>query len=167
MHTLLETPHGSRLYGLDHKGSDYDRFMVVEDNPGAKARYSKHEISGVHDLVICDLSTFTAYAGKGVPQYLEAMWTPCPIVDQITNMRMSFNPDYYLTQDTYQRTAHNFYVKGKGTGNNKFRRHAYRLVLNLLDYRENGIFNPRMTIVQIEQLQCMLDWDLHPDSYLD
>jgi hypothetical protein len=171
MNTLLETPHGSRLYGLDHKGSDYDRFMVVEDNPTVKARYSKHKISGVHDLVVCDLTTFTEYAGKGVPQYLEAMWTPCPVIDAITDLRMSFSPDYYKTQDTYQRTAHNFYIKGQEADDPakalKFKRHAYRLVLNLKEYRVNGMFNPRLTDAQINRLSSMLRRDKHPDFYLD
>jgi hypothetical protein len=170
MNTLLETPHGSRLYRLHHEESDNDRFQVVEDNPTVKARYSKHKISGDHDLVICDLTTFTAYASRGVPQYLEAMWTPCPTVDRITDLRMSFSPNYYQTQDTYQRTAHNFYVKGKEETDSrksvKFRRHAYRLVLNLQDYRSNGMFNPALTDQQIYQLKAMLLEDRHPDHYL-
>lgn len=171
MNTLLETPHGSRLYGLHHKKSDYDRFMVVEDNPTKRARYAKQKVNGAHDLVVCDMTTFTQYAAKGVPQYLEAMWTPCPTIDHITDLRMSFSPDYYQTQDTYQRTAHNFYIKGVESEDpgkaRKFKRHSYRLVLNLKEFRMNGIFNPRLNDVKITALDIMLDSDKHPDYYLD
>lgn len=167
MRTLLETPHGSRLYGLHHKHSDFDRFMVVEDNPTKKIRYAAQTVTGTHDLVVCDLSTFILYASRGVPQYLEAMWTPCPTVDRIPDLRMSFNPNYYQTLDTYQRTADNFYLKGTDQGSDKLLRHAYRLVLNILDYRIEGIFNPRMTHDQVRRISEMVQEGRHPDTYLD
>lgn len=166
-HVLLETPHGSHLYGLANADSDLDSFKVIADNPTVKGKYARqkiYEIDGdTYDETLTDMSTFALYAGKGVPQYLEAMWSQQTTVDEIHEWRMSFSPDYYRTQDTYVRTIRNFYDKPEF----KRKRHAYRLVMNLLDFRSEGIFNPTLNEEELEHLQWMLKSERYPLEFLE
>lgn len=142
---LLRTVHGSHLYGLNHKDSDYDTFEVYENQIGRiKARNAKQSITDDDDVVRTDLSTFMLYATKGVPQYLEAMWSTMADVDHISDMRYAFQPDLYETERTYVRTIKNFVKEGSY----KRRRHAWRLHLNLSELHGTGQFNPTLTGVQ-------------------
>ena len=164
---LLSTPHGSHLYGLATPESDLDFFKVIADNPTVKGKYARQKIYEVdddtYDETVTDMSTFAMYAGKGVPQYLEAMWSPQATGDEIHDWRMAFSPDYYKTQDTYIRTILNFYEEQTI----KKKRHAYRLVLNLLDLRENGIFDPTLDEEHLERLDHMVKSDPEPLEYLE
>lgn len=166
---LLSTQHGSHLYNLANEDSDHDTFTVIADNPTVKGRYAKqkiHDVDGITmDETVTDLSTFVLYASKGVPQYLEAMWAPVEAVDVdvIHDMRFAFRPDYYKTQDTYQRTIRNFYEDGSF----KKRRHAYRLVVNMLEFRRKGIFNPRLDDQDLESINEALKIDIDPLELLE
>lgn len=167
MTVLLQTIHGSHLYGLNHKDSDVDTFTVIADNPTIKGTYARQSIrqdgtGHTSDDLITDLSTFVLYASKGVPQYLEAMWSTKAHVDGINDFRFSFWPDYYSMQAVYQRTIRNFYDSKEL----KKKRHAYRLVLNLQEFRENGIFNPTLNEEGLEAVEYMLRHDQGPDVYL-
>lgn len=161
---LLKTIHGSRLYNLHHEDSDYDTFTVIADNPTVKGTYAKQTIKGDADDLVTDLSTFVLYASRGVPQYLEAMWSRKvdEDVDMIRDMRFAFRPDFYKASDTYIRTLVNFWNKT----DLKYKRHAYRLVLNLKDMREIGMFDPTLTDSQVEQVTSMLREDADPREYL-
>jgi hypothetical protein len=135
---------------------------VIADNPTIKGRYAKQNIDGEDDALLCDLSTFMRYASKGVPQFLEAMWSQQATTDEITDLRSSFHPDLYETERTYVRTIRNFWEKPGF----KFKRHAVRLTLNLLDLREYGSFNPTLDEEHKEKLIEMLESENEPLNYL-
>ncbi len=162
MNELFRTIHGSRLYGTHHIDSDFDSFIVVADNPTLKGRYARQSIKGTSDVVITDFSTFVRYAGNGVPQFVEAMFSRIPALDRISEYRAAFRPDSYKLEDTYLRTIRNFHEKG----GLKFLRHSYRLTLNLIDFRNRGRFDPTLSDQQIHTLELMM-YDLKdPFDYL-
>lgn len=165
MVTLLETLHGSHLYGLATPESDLDSFRVISDSPKkTKARYAKQTISEdrVNDVVVTDLSTFMLYANKGVPQYLEAMWSPIATVDVISEMRWAYRPNLYKTEDTYIRTITNFYEAGDA----KRKRHSFRLVINLLEIYDLGWFHPMLDLKGLETLDKMVNSGKAPLEFL-
>lgn len=137
---LFSTPHGSHLYGTAHSASDEDFFEVYENRIGRiKARFAKQKISGKDDVLRTDLSTFMQYAKKGVPQYLEAMYSDMATVDLIgTPFRYSFRPDLWEAIHTYRRTITALYNRGLEENDDKFKRHAWRLAFNLR-YIERGM----------------------------
>lgn len=155
---LLQTVSGSHLYGLATPESDYDTFVVYADKPNGskRARYSKQTITEQEDVVTPDLSTFMLYAQKGVPQYVEAMWSNQADIDVIHDLRHAFKPDYYNTVTTYQRTIKSFYAHQT----KKRIRHAYRLLLNLQDFMAYGKFDPTLDEEHLERLTRLLEQDI-------
>lgn len=146
---LLRTPHGSHLYGLATPTSDLDYFIVTTNRIGrVRARNAKQTIKGAEDLLKTDLSTFMQYAEKGVPQYLEAMWSQMATVDRIHDMRFAYRPNPYQVEKTYVRTIRNFWL----ADDFKRRRHAWRLWLNLLQLKEEGTFNPSLSHADAERI---------------
>ena len=160
---LLETVHGSRLYGLATPESDFDSFKVIADNPTRRGKYARQATDGTYDQIVCDLSTFVQYASKGVPQYLEAMWSPIATVDEIPEMRWSFRPDFYTTVYTYEKLINREWNE-PGL---KAKTRAYRWLINLLDFNEYGIFNPILSDDQKETLEDMVREDIDPKEYLN
>lgn len=144
MNVLFKTVTGSRLYGLSHSESDYDYFVVVSKVKSNRARYSTHKIKGDEDTVTVDHGAFTEGLRKGVPQYLEAVFSDVPEVDMLTAWRHSYR---FTTQawDTYLRT-----IKSSAMQETmKSRRHAIRLAYNMADLRRYGKFNPHLTPEQV------------------
>jgi len=145
---LLDTVHGSRLYGLAHAGSDYDRYIVVSERPGGKGagnkpyRWANHDNAGSSDVVTVDLHTFLDMASKGVPQALEAMFAPAPDVDLIAPLRAGFRAVGPEVMGTYCRTIKSFALAGEP----KRRRHALRLSRNLRELMHSGRFDPRLDV---------------------
>lgn len=156
---LLKTVSGSHLYGFATPESDLDTFVVYENKPNdsKKAKYAKQSITGDDDVVYTDLSTFMMYARRGVPQYVEAMWSNKAEIDLISDMRHAFYPDYYLTVTTYRRTIRNFYADQT----KKKVRHAYRMLLNLQDYLAYGKFDPTLDEDHLQRLQRLLEQDIN------
>ena len=107
-------------------------------------------------MIQTDLSTFLYYAGRGTPQYLEAMWSDYATTDHITAVRQAFRPDYYLTLTTYRRTARKLYAQQT----KKSIRHAYRIYMNAEDFRLNGRFNPTLSEHDKEKLERLLEQDI-------
>lgn len=183
---MLETVHGSHLYNLATPTSDRDSFIVFANQAHRrKARYAFQRLEGVSDDLLTDVSTFQQYAKKGVPQYLEAMWSEKATIDELGYMRWLFRPDTYSTEATYIRTARNFWEKGDAILSGhpptraypeppspeyvrgvKLKRHAYRLCLNLQDMRQFGRFNPSLGLRQQRELTRMLHADETIDKYL-
>lgn len=160
---LFETVHGSTLYGLNHKGSDTDIFRVLSDNPTIKGKYAKQRTDGTLDTLVCDLQTFMMYAGNGKHQFLEAMYSQQPTIDKIPNLRASFHPNPYTVEESYRHTIRHFYE----TPGLKPLRHSYRLLMNLLDFREFGRFNPTLDEAHLERLQQYLYDYIDPLTYLE
>lgn len=136
---LLETIHGSHLYGLSHENSDSDFYTVVE----GKGK-TTHEVdrNGV-DTTIVYLDSFLRYVSKGSPQALEALFSRVKSVDNISleSIRIyTYNAVY-----TYFRTIKNF-----AHGNLKQQRHAIRLILNVSDLFHYGFFDPTLSNPQVD-----------------
>lgn len=143
---LFATPHGSHLYGTAHAESDFDRFVVVTKQPyathNAKSKYAKQTIRGGVDETVVDLTTFLNGCWKGVPQYLEAMFSPFPEMDRIAELRANYRVGTGVLS-TYLRTIKSFSFDTRDGGVKK-RRHALRLGLNGRDILQYGRFNPRL-----------------------
>lgn len=140
MNVLLKTVHGSHLYGLNHKDSDMDIYEVIETTRTSRKRNIKQTIANGLDKTVVDMSTFMVMVDDCVPQALEALWTPVAEIDKISNFRNSYRVNRAKMRDVYIRTAINF----AHHEDDKHRRHAIRLLLNLCTAMEFGKFNPRM-----------------------
>lgn len=137
--TLLETVHGSHLYGLDHYDSDLDTYRVIENQRRTRKHWVRHTVDkeAGTDVTVVDLSTFMHFCEQGVPQALEAMFSPVATVDVIADLRRSYRVGSAM-RATYMRTAKNFALSGES----KKRRHALRLLMNLYVAQRTGRFNP-------------------------
>ena len=144
MELLLRTVHGSHLYGLNHAESDYDLFEVY----GWDKFRGKQKVGEV-DYTRQSYDRFMLYCDKGVPQYLEAMWSQKAEVDNMPFNRMNYRPNRVSTRDTYMRTIKNFWLVGWEEDDFKRRRHAVRLWLNLRAMETRGLFNPTLHAGQI------------------
>lgn len=149
---LFNTVHGSRLYGLAHAQSDVDYFTVVSKKGGTtahtKKRYAKQSIVEGVDSTVVDLGTFMVGCEKGVPQFLEAMFSEQSICDdKIESLRRSYRCGTGVLE-TYFRTMKSFAL-AEGY---KSKRHALRLALNARDITLSGRFNPRLNDSQIEDI---------------
>jgi hypothetical protein len=132
-HTILETVHGSHLYGLNHSDSDRDFFQVVPGN--ARTKQTK---LGQIDIVQMSLDRFLENVFKGSHQSCEALFSPLAVVDP--TYRPLFNAIRVTGSDVftrYERTIRSF-----SHGDAKKRRHAVRLGFNLSDLAQTGRFNP-------------------------
>lgn len=149
MTVILETIHGSHLYGMNHADSDRDIFRVL-----ATTGRTKHKITEESDLTQMPLDRFLENVFHGSHQSCEALFSPLATVDpkycpMFDNIRVT-GADVFAR---YRRTIHAF-----SYGPMKQRRHAVRLGFNLSDLRKYGRFNPRLTddqkmkVVVISQL---------------
>lgn len=68
---VLSTVHGSHLYGLAHPGSDLDLYVVVHEQA-----HPTQQITDGADVTVIGLKGFLEQATKGVPQSLEALYSP-------------------------------------------------------------------------------------------
>lgn len=139
---LLKTLHGSRLYGLSTPESDFDWFTVVSKVRTNRRKYAKQTLKGSQDNNVVDLSTFMLGCEKGVPQYLEAMFSPLDTVNGLP-FRSSYRAGTEAL-NTYLRTMKSFCM----ADTYKTRRHAVRLAFNLRDLARYGRFNPVLTSEQ-------------------
>lgn len=114
--TVLETVHGSHLYGLATPTSDLDTYRVVarraEDYSALEVRGSEHfktvqTIKDGDDVLVTNLSAFLRKCDEGVPQALEALFSPVA-----TSLLEDFRQSYFINTaavaNTYRRTIMNF-----------------------------------------------------------
>lgn len=137
--TVLETVHGSHLYGLAHAKSDVDIYRVVWGS--AKPTQTIHE--GV-DTYVIGWPQFMAQCERGVPQALEALYSRNKHVDVLPYMSANFFAHGPQVRARYNRTVRNFWQEGSF----KRRRHAWRLWFDYRDLERHGRFDPRMTPFQ-------------------
>jgi len=142
---LFKTRHGSHLYGLNNADSDEDFYTVVDRPRGRRYKWAKQTIIDGEDSMKVDLPTWLRWCEKGVPQALEAMFAPEPLVDNLWPLRASFVAGGEARR-TYVRTIRNFVEADTF----KRRRHAVRLSYNLNDILHYGRFNPVMKRGQIQ-----------------
>ena len=159
---LLKTVVGSRLYGLNHAGSDYDLFEVY----GWDKFRGKQKVGEI-DHTRQSYDRFMTYCAKGVPQYLEAMWSRKAEVDNLPFNRFNFRPDLRLTRETYHRTVKNFWLRGWEESDFKLRRHALRLYLNYRTFEVRGWFNPTLETNQILFVNMNADNESALKGFLD
>lgn len=139
-HTILETIHGSHLYGLNHSGSDLDTFRVVSGSGK-----TIHNVRGDDDSTQVSLEQFMVNVFTGSHQSCEALFSPLATVD----------PRYRPLFEGIRVTGNDVFAKYRRTirafsyGTMKQRRHAVRLGFNLADLRREGRFNPVMTEDQV------------------
>lgn len=151
MQMLFRTIVGSRLYGLSHAQSDYDYFEVYGWN---KFR-GKQKISGEDDRTRQSYDRFMRYCEKGVPQYLEAMFSQMAEVDEMPFNRMTYGVNYVNVRDTYLRTIESFWMAGVEENNFKRKRHSARLALNLTEIYHCGRFNPTLSPEEVVLVNAM------------
>lgn len=139
MTVLLETVHGSYLYGLDHCDSDLDTYRVISRFSGARPNRVRHQVDKAAgtDVTTVGLSTFMHHCEEGVPQALEAMFSPVATIDSFPDLRAAYRVGSTMRR-TYMRTAKNFAMSGE----HKKQRHALRLLTNLWVGQRTGRFNP-------------------------
>jgi hypothetical protein len=143
---LFSTPHGSRLYGLHHANSDHDRFDVY----GWAKGKSKQRIFGSSDVTSTSIDRFLRSCDKGVPQYLEAMFSEQATVDRIPYIRENYHVNMTNVRDVYKRTIKAFWMEGTEEASLKLRRHAARLHINLESMENTGRFNPTLTPKEVQ-----------------
>lgn len=73
---ILETVHGSHLYGLNHAGSDRDSFRVV-----AGSGRTIQRITGEDDITQMPLNRFLENVFHGSHQSCEALFSPLATID--------------------------------------------------------------------------------------
>lgn len=143
---VFKTMHGSHLYGLNHEDSDQDFYTVVwRGDRGKRYKFAKQDIVNGVDNVTVDYHTWLGLCAKGVPQALEAMFSPVPEIDKLPFFRQAYHVGISNMRETYYRTMENF-VKANDI---KRKRHALRLYLNYRDASRYGWFNPRLTEHQV------------------
>lgn len=147
---LLETVHGSRLYGLDHADSDEDYYVVTEHGP-AKQKVTQEADGTTADFFIIGLDSFLQKVEKGTHQAIEALHSREAFYkpgwrEYFQGLR-TYSP---LIEETYDRT-----IRHLALGDTyKKRRHAVRLMLNLKELREYGKFDPKLDEIQ----RNVVDW---------
>lgn len=145
---LFKTVHGSRLYGLNHAGSDEDWYSVI-----LGLSKTTQKISDNQDIIAMDYSTFLSQAEKGVPQALESMFSTRVVFDHIPSFRRNFVPNYGSTIDTYGRTIRGFARSSKDSL--KRQRHAIRLTLNLDKLWKTGRFDPTLDTTEVAVVRSL------------
>lgn len=141
---LFSTVHGSRLYGLSHVNSDYDSFEVY----GWLKSRGRQTVRADLDITRTSFDRFMRYCDKGVPQYLEAMFSQMATEDHIPYIRETYVPNMTHVRDVYSRTIKAFWMEGTEGNSLKLRRHALRLLENLHSMESTGRFNPTLTEAQ-------------------
>jgi hypothetical protein len=136
------------LYGLSRPDSDYDTFEVY----GYSKFRGKQRVADGLDYTRQSYDRFMRYCERGVPQYLEAMFSQRAEVDNWPWPRTTYRPGMTMVRETYRRTVKNFWLDGVENGNFKKRRHAARLLLNLKDMEAQGWFNPTLTPEQVQKV---------------
>lgn len=153
---ILRTIHGSRLYGTNTAGSDYDWYEVVEDGQRAS-----QEVSGDDDTIRVGLSRFMHLCGAGSHQALEAMFSPVAEVDEMPHLRQAYRAGEATVHDKYLRTIKSFSLMGRYADRPaklmKRRRNAVRMTLCLDDLSTHGRFNPVLTDSQLDFIDSIMD----------
>lgn len=142
--TLLLTIHGSHLYGLSHENSDEDFYRVIDMVPEknehghVKKRNGQQTVEANLDDTVFDLKTFMIHAYDGVPQALEAMYSPVATIDILAAYRAGFRVSVQSMSAKYIHAIEKF-----SHFDFKRRRHALRYALNLREAINNtGRFSP-------------------------
>lgn len=155
---LFSTPHGSHLYGTATPTSDRDTYEVYTSVPHVRAGWAHQSIAGGDDRFRIEFGTWLHQCHAGVPQALEAMFSPVASYDAIGAFRAGFRVGSTVVP-TFLRTIRHF----TATGDLKRRRHALRLGLNARDILRYGRYNPALTAEDLAWVTRMAE-RLHGDE---
>lgn len=139
---LFKTVHGSRLYGLNHKDSDEDFYVITPTRKVSRKINAKQTIVGDQDVTALDFKSFVSLSHKGVPQALEAMFSRASKSDFFEDYRQNYYASDGEVIHTYMKTIKSFSMTEKDPFKRK--RHALRLSLNLEELMYTGRFNPTL-----------------------
>ena len=138
------TVHGSRLYGLDHEGSDKDSMIVYNDH-----RRANHKKNGDEDVIHVGIFDLIEKAYGGAHQYVEGVFSQKKIWQDETYRPLIENiriPGATVAEK-YERT-----IKKLSYGEFKLRRHAIRLSIALNSLRRAGHYDPTLNYTQIQRV---------------
>lgn len=145
---ILETIHGSRLYGMYQEDSDYDYYRVFQRGKSRMYTYEMED-GNIVEVIDIGLPAFLKEVHKGTHQAVEALHSKR---GRISEPYKEFIKGYrsYSTEfdNRYRRTIKSLCLEPKNTL--KHRRQAVRLLLNLLECRKLGKFNP--TLSELDKL---------------
>ena len=144
--SILRTIHGSHLYGTNHAGSDVDWYEVC-----LTGKNHQSVVNGV-DTAKVNLETFTSGIDKGVPQAIEALFSPFGVYDEHWRPFLaSLKPNINNARHTYRRTIKSQFLDGsiKGT------KHAVRLSWNIIELETNGWYSPRLDQEYLDMLASL------------
>lgn len=167
-HIVLQTVHGSHLYNLAHANSDDDSYVVfMSPDPKRKKYVRQHIDDEKNDVTVLHLDAFVQQVNNGVPQALEALYSPVAQRDtEYAAYLNALRPSYSAVWDRYRRTILNFGLHHGGRSKARKRRdseadkyklarHALRLAVNLSDFMKYRSFNPRLSDEQAEYLSAL------------
>lgn len=150
---VLRVVTGSRLHGFAHADSDFDAWVVLpqarDHSETHRARTSFQAIEKPDDGPVIDttyvgLTTFLHYCAMGSPQALETLYAPEPEIDLIgPAFRFGYRVNPNTMRASYRRQIiQNILPRADDV---KFRRHGFRLALNLDTALRHGWFNPTLS----------------------
>lgn len=155
--TLLLTVHGSHLYGLNHAESDMDFYRVVSTPPpknqfgDVRKKNGLQTVEGGLDDAVFDFKTFVIHAYNGVPQALEAMYSPVATIDVLEAYRAGFRASVQSMSTRYIHAIEKF-----ASFEFKRRRHSLRYALNLRQaIANNGRFDPVLSDIDKDMITEM------------
>ena len=141
---LFYTRAGSALYGLDHPLSDADYFVVTT----VLNQKMSHAVKPDADITVAGVSTLMVYANTGSHQAVEALMSREKVwVSQRARWEAMLNNTYIhgsIVDRKYIRT-----ITALCFGDEKKRRHAVRIRLNLRELQTYGVMNPRLTEAEV------------------
>jgi hypothetical protein len=162
---LLRVITGSRLHGFAHAGSDFDEWIIVPEPRGAEGvSRIRHAFQSIDDeegtdVTVAGLTTWLHYCSTGVPQALDVMFAsnrrgqdPAVILDRLGPLRASFRTNGPVVREHFRAFIKQIALNR--AEEQKQRRHAFRLALNLRSIQESGRYNPTLSY---DERQWVLD----------
>lgn len=171
--SLVTCYHGSRLYGLAHENSDIDLYNIYAFNYKnyRPRKQSSQTITDKKDINCISLDKFNLLVFKGVPQALEALFSPPEFwleydkkwVEISDGLQLQINNHMSTILDTYRRTIINFMQKDDFKKN----RHGFRLLINMSNLKLSKRFNPCLAANQINDINkyAKLPWSQKQEQY--
>lgn len=171
--TLLVSKHGSHLYNLARPQSDLDLYVIYEF-PFKIYRPKKlatQSITDESDTMKIEIERFKNLCLKGVPQALEALYSPeqywldshdkWPKLSEEIKDYISANKNEILS--TYKRTAMNFMLKDDFKKN----RHAFRLIINASEFDLVSRITPNLSNFAVNEITDLakLPWKERKEAF--
>lgn len=159
---VLKTIHGSHLYGTARLTSDIDMYTVTVD--GTTRQKIMTTPNGVElDQQNFNLETYMSMLNKGVPQALEALFSPTATFgEEYGAYLQNFRVNRYRANETYQSTIlAQIKLANKNMADetmiNKKLRHGLRLILNNETLLQHGRFNPVLSRQQKKTIETIMN----------